>query len=138
MRLFDVVILKEDLTDYNLKAGAGGTIVDVLADGKAFLVEFMEGGTTLDVAEVRPNQIKLHIPFFEIGERVVLLNDLPDLHLRRDDIGEIVHKHSGGEVFDVRFSALDGTPYGVAPLRYDQIRRVEPGEIAHARRIKTA
>lgn len=138
MRLFDVVILKEDLPDYGLMAGVEGTIVDVFPDDRAFTVEFMEDGKTLDVAFVRPGQIKLHIPFFEAGERVVLLNDLPDLQLRGGDVGEIVDKREMGTVFDVRFYGLDGTPYVTATLRYDQIRRVEPGEIAHARRIKTA
>lgn len=138
MRLFDVVILKEDLTDYGIKTGAIGTIVEVLANGTAFLVEFMDGGKTLDVADVRADQIRLHIPFFERGERVVLLADLPALQLRRGDIGEILDKRDGGEIFDVRFLALDGSPYEVTALRYDQIRRVERGEIAHARRIKTA
>lgn len=138
MRLFDVVILIEDLPDYGLKAGVEGSVVDVFPDGRAFTVEFMEDEKTLDVVFVRPNQIKLHIPYFETGERVVLLNDLPDLQLRGGDVGEIVDKREAGIVFDVRFYALDGTPYVTATLRYDRIRRVEPGEIAHARRIKTA
>lgn len=40
--LLDVVTLTEDLPEQNLWRGQVGTIVDVLAEGKAFEVEFSD------------------------------------------------------------------------------------------------
>ncbi len=56
----DVVVLKNNRPDKNLKAGAIGTVVSVYENGKAFLVEFSEleesGFPLVDLTaeEVRP------------------------------------------------------------------------------------
>ena len=40
IRLLDVVALTADLTEHNLRQGQVGTVVEVLAHGEAFEVEF--------------------------------------------------------------------------------------------------
>jgi ATP-dependent exoDNAse (exonuclease V) alpha subunit len=56
----DRVILKNDLSEYRLKAGDIGIVVHIYADGEAYEVEFFAvDGRTLDVitlssADVRP------------------------------------------------------------------------------------
>ncbi len=48
-KLLDVVALKVDLPEYNLRRGQIGTIVEILAEGKAFEVEFCDrNGRTLE------------------------------------------------------------------------------------------
>ncbi len=42
IKLLDVVALTVDLPDYNLWRGQVGTVVEILADGKAFEVEFSD------------------------------------------------------------------------------------------------
>ncbi|OKH18761.1 DUF4926 domain-containing protein [[Limnothrix rosea] IAM M-220] len=42
IKLLDVVALTIDLPDCNLPRGQVGTIVDILAEGKAFEVEFSD------------------------------------------------------------------------------------------------
>ncbi len=55
----DVVILTNDIPEHGLKAGDVGTIVAVLGDGAAFLIEFMTlGGHTLAVVEIPPSQVR--------------------------------------------------------------------------------
>lgn len=57
-KLFDVVALTTDLPDYDLKRGQVGTIVEVLANGKAFEVEFSDkSGRTIETIGVEPNQM---------------------------------------------------------------------------------
>lgn len=55
-KLFDVVALTTDLPDYDLKRGQVGTIVEVLANGKAFEVEFSDkSGRTIETIGVEPS-----------------------------------------------------------------------------------
>ncbi len=42
IRLLDVVALTEDIPEHNLKRGEVGTVVEILADGEAFEVEFSD------------------------------------------------------------------------------------------------
>lgn len=42
IKLFDVIALKVDLPEQNLLQGQVGTVVEILADGKAFEVEFSD------------------------------------------------------------------------------------------------
>ena len=58
MKLLDVVALTVDLPDYKLWRGQVGTIVDILADGAAFEVEFCDReGRTYESVGLRPDQI---------------------------------------------------------------------------------
>lgn len=58
IKLFDGVALTVDLPDYKLWRGQVGTIVEILADGAAFEVEFCDReGRTYESVGLHPNQI---------------------------------------------------------------------------------
>ncbi len=67
VKLLDVVALTSDLPEYNLSRGQVGTVVEVLASGEAFEVEFSvdaerlavrhRNGRTYESIGLRPNQI---------------------------------------------------------------------------------
>jgi len=58
IKLLDVVALIVDLPDYNLWRGQVGTVVDLLAGGAAFEVEFSDrNGRTYESVGLRPEQI---------------------------------------------------------------------------------
>ena len=58
VKLLDVVALTVDLPQYNLLRGQVGTVVEILADGAAFEVEFSDRtGRTYESIGLRPDQI---------------------------------------------------------------------------------
>jgi len=58
IQLLDVVALTADIPDYGLHRGQVGTVVDILADGQAFEVEFSDRqGRTYESVGLRPDQI---------------------------------------------------------------------------------
>ncbi|MFB2919747.1 DUF4926 domain-containing protein [Aerosakkonema funiforme] len=58
IKLLDVVALTVDLPEYNLWRGQVGTVVDILAGGTAFEVEFSDrNGRTYESMGLRPEQI---------------------------------------------------------------------------------
>ncbi len=58
VKLLDVIALTVDLPEYNLWRGQVGTVVDILADGNAFEVEFSDrDGRTFESLGLRPDQI---------------------------------------------------------------------------------
>ena len=58
MKLFGVVALTVDLPDYELWRGQVGTIVEILAEGAAFEVEFCDReGRTYESVGLRLDQI---------------------------------------------------------------------------------
>lgn len=60
IKLLDVVALTVDLPEENLWRGQVGTVVDLLADGEAFEVEFSDRtGRTYESLGLRPDQIML-------------------------------------------------------------------------------
>jgi hypothetical protein len=57
-KLLDVVALTVDLPEYNLWRGQVGTVVELLADGTAFEVEFSDrDGRTFESIGLHPEQI---------------------------------------------------------------------------------
>ena len=59
-KLLEVDALTGDLPEYNLSRGQVGTVVEILADGKAFEIEFSApDGRTLESVALRPDQIKV-------------------------------------------------------------------------------
>ncbi len=62
IKLLDVVALTVDLPEDNLWRGQVGTVVEILADGEAFEVEFSDReGRTYESLGLRPDQfIVLH------------------------------------------------------------------------------
>jgi hypothetical protein len=65
-------------------------------------------------------------------DSAVLTIDLPEHGLSVGDIGTIVMVH-GEEGYEVEFVTLDGETLAVVSLGLDQLRTVEPDEIAHVR-----
>jgi hypothetical protein len=58
IKLLDVVALTADLPEYNLWRGQVGTVVEILASGSAFEVEFSDReGRTYESVGLRPEQI---------------------------------------------------------------------------------
>jgi len=58
IKLLDVVALTVDLPDHNLWRGQVGTVVEILAQGDAFEVEFSDSnGRTYQSLGLRPDQI---------------------------------------------------------------------------------
>ena len=57
-KLLDVVALTVNLPQYNLWRGQVGTVVELLADGTAFEVEFSDrDGRTYESLGLRPEQV---------------------------------------------------------------------------------
>ncbi len=55
---FDIVALTTDLPEHNLRRGQVGTVVEVLAGGKAFEVAFSDReGRTFESIGLEPDQI---------------------------------------------------------------------------------
>jgi Domain of unknown function (DUF4926) len=58
IKLLDVVALTVDIPEYNLWRGQVGTVVELLAGGAAFEVEFSDrNGRTYESVGLRPEQI---------------------------------------------------------------------------------
>jgi len=58
IKLLEVVALTVDLPEYNLWRGQVGTVVEILAGGTAFEVEFSDrNGRTYESLGLRPDQI---------------------------------------------------------------------------------
>jgi hypothetical protein len=58
IKLLDIVALTVDLAEYNLRRGQVGTVVDILAEGNAFEVEFSDrAGRTFELLGLRAEQI---------------------------------------------------------------------------------
>jgi len=58
VKLLDVVAFTDDLPEYNLWRGQVGTVVEILAGGSAFEVEFSDrDGRTFESLGLRPDQI---------------------------------------------------------------------------------
>lgn len=90
MRPYDSIILTEDLRDV-LPAGTEGTIVETPdATDDVHTVElFDRDGHTIDVIDVRADQMTVTLSDFYDGERVALLADLPKHRLIRGQVGTI-------------------------------------------------
>ena len=67
-KLLDVVALTDDLPEYNLRRGQVGTVVEILACGTAFEVEFSDrDGRAYESVGLRPDQIMaLHYEPIEV------------------------------------------------------------------------
>lgn len=58
IKLLDVVALTVDLPEYNLLRGQVGTVVEILANGEAFEVEFSDrSGRTYESIGIRPEHL---------------------------------------------------------------------------------
>ena len=87
IKLLDVVALTGDIPEYNLRRGQVGTVVEILANGNAFEVEFSDlDGRTYESVGLSPDQIAIeeserplrieeHSPEFSPGQIVILRSD---------------------------------------------------------------
>lgn len=57
-------------------------------------------------------------------DRVVLIVDLPEYHLKAGDVGIAVHIYSTGEAYEVEFFTLDGHTLDVVTLEAEQVRLI--------------
>jgi hypothetical protein len=105
MRPFDSIILTEDLSD-TMRAGTEGAIVDQYAH--VYIVElFDRDGKTLDVVDVRADQMTVTLSDFFAGERIALLADIPAYKLLRGQVG-IIQERVGVGLYVVEFANTDG------------------------------
>ena len=67
-KLLDIVALTDDLPEHNLRRGQVGTVVEILAGGTAFEVEFSDReGRTYESVGLRPDQVMtLHYEPMEV------------------------------------------------------------------------
>jgi hypothetical protein len=68
-------------------------------------------------------------------DSVVLARPLPEHGLQPGDVGAVVFVHRNSEAYEVEFIAGDGQAVGVVTLKPEEIRRLDPSDILHARRI---
>ena len=71
-------------------------------------------------------------------ERVVLLKDLSEVGLKKNDVGTVIHIHKGGKAFEVEFMTLDGGTVAIATLQISDIRPVTKMDITHTRQFAHA
>ena len=58
IKLLDIVAVNVDLPEHNLRRGESGTVVELLAGGTAFEVEFSDdNGQTYESIGLRPDQL---------------------------------------------------------------------------------
>lgn len=65
---------------------------------------------------------------------VVLDCDPPHAKLSRGDVGTVVHVYKNGAAYEVEFVDGGGRTVALVTLDAGDIRRIEPGEVLHARR----
>jgi hypothetical protein len=68
-------------------------------------------------------------------DSVVLTRPVPEHGLQVGDVGAVVFVYRSGEAYEVEFIAGDGSTLSVVTLSPDDVRRLDAGEILHARRI---
>lgn len=121
MRPFDSIILTEDLSDA-LPAGTEGTIVERYeATDEVFTVELFDpDGNTLDVLDVRADQMTVTLADFFEGERIALLEAIPKHDLRRGQVGTI-RRRVGVGLYEVAFEDTQGSTYAVQTLHAGQM-----------------
>jgi hypothetical protein len=66
---------------------------------------------------------------------VALTVDVPELGLRKDDAGTIVHVHESGASFEVEFAADDGYTLALQSFGAHQVRAMLPSEARIGRAI---
>ena len=71
-------------------------------------------------------------------DSVVLTEDLPEIKLKKGDVGTVVLVHKNGEGYEVEFVTLGGETIAVTTLFAKQVRRIGEMEIANARAVDMA
>jgi len=63
---------------------------------------------------------------FQTLETVMLLKDLPQIGLKRGDLGAVVHV-DGAETVEVEFVRVSGQPQAFVTLRQDEVQAMRDG-----------
>jgi hypothetical protein len=71
---------------------------------------------------------------YKSNDTIVLDKDLPDLGLRRGDLGAVVHVHSTAEL-EVEFVTADGNTQALVTLPVDAVRPVAPTDLVAVRSV---
>ncbi len=71
-------------------------------------------------------------------DTVVLTHDVPELGLKRGDVGAVVHRYADRGAFEVEFVTAEGKTVAVLTLTEGDIRPMRSGEILHARELASA
>jgi Domain of unknown function (DUF4926) len=69
---------------------------------------------------------------------VALNVNLPEHGLAVDDVGAVVHVLNNGGAYMVEFTTYEGNTVALVKLSAEQIRRLSPNEIHHARSVEMA
>jgi len=70
---------------------------------------------------------------------LVVLDREPDHErLHRGDVGTVVHVYKGGVAYEVEFVDGGGSTVALITVEAGDVRRIEPGELLHARRCGEA
>ncbi len=69
---------------------------------------------------------------------VVLDREPEHEKLSRGDVGTIVHVYKGGSAYEVEFVDGGGSTIALITVDANEVRRIEPGELLHARRCVEA
>jgi hypothetical protein len=70
-------------------------------------------------------------------DTIVLAKDLRDYHLKRGDVGAVVHVYEGGKAFEVEFVTGEGETVAVVTLSASEIRSMRSADILHVRSYAT-
>ena len=68
-------------------------------------------------------------------DTVILTRDIPELKLRKGDLGTVVLVYQDGSAYELEFVTLGGETLAVVTLPADAVRAVTGREIAHAREV---
>lgn len=104
MRPFDSVVLNVDLPERHLATGASGTVVENYSStDEVVMVEFFDKeGNTIDVVDVRVDQMTVTLLDFVDGETVALLENIAPHRLARGQVG-IVRRRITVGTYEVEF-----------------------------------
>ena len=71
-------------------------------------------------------------------ETVVLIKDIDDHGLKKDDVGVIVHQYQEGQTYEVEFVTGEGETVAVLTLTAEDVRLMRRREILHVRELTPA
>lgn len=66
-------------------------------------------------------------------EVVALTRDIPDAHLKKGDVGTVVHVHLGGKAYMVEFVLQTGFMAALEDIEASGVRSLEEGELDRER-----
>jgi len=71
-------------------------------------------------------------------DTIVLAKDLKEHHLKRGDVGAVVHIYESGKAFEVEFVTGEGETVAVETLSAGDVRPMRRADILHVRSYATA